>query len=122
MDAYLTNYMELSSYSEFVGEIILPTVQSENATKTKSKVTTYPLRGLGRFRPTYNVINETSELEKLRLNNPGPIRGLGRVGSFYKALSEKLKSETFTISEKKYNYWRGAGKKERTQRHEGAML
>jgi hypothetical protein len=80
------------------------------------------LRGLGRFKPSYKVIHETSELDKLRMNTPGPIRGLGRVGGFYNTLSEKLKSETFTISEKKYNYWRGAGKKDRTQRHEGATL
>jgi hypothetical protein len=105
MDAYLKDYLKLSSYGEFIGELIFPSVRNEKQTKAKTK--SYSLRGLGRYKPTYNVISENSDLDKLRLNNPGPIRGLGRVGGFYKALSEKLKSETFTISEKKYNYWRG---------------
>ena len=112
MDTYLKNYMEISSYGEFVGELFsIPSFKSKSpSVREETAVRTYSLKGLGRFRPTYNVINETSDLDKLRMSNPGPIKGLGRVGSFYTALAHKFKNETINISEKKYNYWRGMGK------------
>ena len=112
MDTYLRDYMKLSAYGEFIGELAMPPTNSKNtSTKKESSVKAYSLRGLGRFRPTYNVINEVSDLDKLRMSNPGPIRGFGRVGSFYSALAYKFSKQTIQISEKKYNYWRGAGKK-----------
>ena len=121
MDTYLKDYLKLSSYGEFIGEILFPSFVKNENINIKSKTVAIPLRGLGRYRAKYTIINESTALDALRMSNPAPIRGLGRVGSFYKTLAQKRKNEIFTISEKKYNYWRGAGRKNaQTESHKVA--
>jgi hypothetical protein len=83
-----------------------PTIIFENTTPK-------PLRGLGRYIPTFESVSNRIKETVILKTQPDPLKGLGRNLTYYASLvSLYKKNNAKQISQNKnnYNYWRGIGK------------
>lgn len=114
----MESFIEQSSHFDFDGKAGSDLFKSsaklyeEISFEIGKKSTFKPLRGLGRYKPSFNIVEDRID-KIMRLTDPGPLKGLGRKQTFYSNLFQWFslnKSKQVNHIKRSYNYWRGLGK------------